>query len=247
MENENYNIALLIDTENVSAKYMEKLEKDLIVLGRVSYKRMYGDFTKKSASGWRDIVNDFSLTPVQQYSYTAGKNVTDSKMIIDAMDILYSGNVDAICLMTSDSDFTGLAKRLKESNIYVIGAGEKKTPESFVHACDRFFVLDEDGKQEEKEQKKKKGSDRQPSKKNSAKTVGEKKPASKEEIESFAERIIEEAGKPCVLASVMQKIYQAYPNFDYKTYGVNKASKFFSEDRFEITINYPAGTLISLK
>ena len=162
MENENYNIALLIDTENVSAKYMEKLEKDLIVLGRVSYKRMYGDFTKKSASGWRDIVNDFSLTPVQQYSYTAGKNVTDSKMIIDAMDILYSGNVDAICLMTSDSDFTGLAKRLKESNIYVIGAGEKKTPESFVHACDRFFVLDEDGKQEEKEQKKKKGSDRQP-------------------------------------------------------------------------------------
>ena len=106
---------------------------------------------------------------------------------------------------------------------------------------------EEDRKQEKREQKKKKGPARHPTKKSPAKAVGKKKPASKEEIESFAERIIEEAGKPCVLASVMQKIYQAYPNFDYKTYGVNKASKFFSEDRFEITINYPAGTLISLK
>ena len=108
-------------------------------------------------------------------------------------------------------------------------------------------MRDKDEKKGEREQKKKKGPDRAPTKKCPEKTVGKKKPASKEEIESFAERIIEEAGKPCVLASVMQKIYQADPNFDYKTYGVNKASKFFSEDRFGITINYPAGTLISLK
>lgn len=167
-------------------------------------------------------------------------------MIIDAMDILYSGNVDAICLMTSDSDFTGLAKRLKESNIYVIGAGEKKTPNRSCTPATGFSCWT---KTENRRRRSRRRKGLRPSavEKSSAKTVGEKKPASKEEIESFAERIIEEAGKPCVLASVMQKIYQAYPNFDYKTYGVNKASKFFSEDRFGITINYPAGTLISLK
>ena len=243
MENENYTIALLIDTENVSAKYMGKLEKDLILVGRVSYKRMYGAFTKKSAAGWRDIVNDFSLTPVQQYSYTSGKNVTDSKMIIDAMDILYSGTVNAMCLMSSDSDFTGLAKRLKESNIYVIGAGEKKTPESFVHACDRFFILDE-GEKEEPQPKKKK----QPAApKGRKKQEPEKKPVPKEEIENFAERIIEEAGKPCALSAVMQKIYQAYPSFDHKNYGVNKASKFFSDAKFELTSDPSTGMSINVK
>lgn len=241
MENENFTIALLIDTENVSAKYMGKLEKELILLGRVSYRRMYGDFTKKVAAGWRDIVNDFSLTPVQQYSYTTGKNVTDSKMIIDAMDILYSGNVNAMCLMSSDSDFTGLAKRLKESNIYVIGAGEKKTPESFVHACDRFFILDEGEEQPAKNAKKK-----QPAKSHK-KPEAEKKPVPKEEIENFAERIIEEAGKPCQLSAVMDKIYQAYPSFDYRNYGVNKAYKFFSEDRFDLITDPVTGMNINTK
>ena len=215
MENENFTIALLIDTENVSAKYMGKLEKELILLGRVSYRRMYGDFTKKVAAGWRDIVNDFSLTPVQQYSYTTGKNVTDSKMIIDAMDILYSGNVNAMCLMSSDSDFTGLAKRLKESNIYVIGAGEKKTPESFVHACDRFFILDEGEEQPAKSAK--------------------KKPAAKSRK------------KPCQLSAVMDKIYQAYPSFDYRNYGVNKAYKFFSDDRFDLITDPVTGMNINTK
>ena len=142
MEEKNYTIALLIDTDNVSAKYLNGLMKELIALGKVTYKRMYGDFTSAPKSGWRELVNQFSIMPVQQYSYTTGKNVTDSKMIIDAMDILYTGNVDAFCLMSSDSDFTGLAKRLKESNMFVIGAGESKTPGSFINACDRFFKLD---------------------------------------------------------------------------------------------------------
>ena len=132
MTNGNLTIALLIDSENVSAKYMSALDKELILFGKVTYKRMYGDFTGEESKAWKTIVNDYSITPVQQFSYTKGKNATDSKMIIDAMDILYSGNINGVCLMSSDSDFTGLAKRLKESNIFVIGAGEKKTPCSFV-------------------------------------------------------------------------------------------------------------------
>ena len=162
-------------------------------------------------------------------------------MIIDAMDILYSGNVNAMCLMSSDSDFTGLAKRLKESNIYVIGAGEKKTPESFVHACDRFFILDEGEEQPAKSAKKK------PAAKSRKKPEAEKKPVPKEEIENFAERIIEEAGKPCQLSAVMDKIYQAYPSFDYRNYGVNKAYKFFSDDRFDLITDPVTGMNINTK
>lgn len=238
MENDNYIVALLIDTDNVSSKYMGALEKELNVLGKITHKRMYGDFTATNTEGWKTIVNDFSITPVQQYSYTTGKNVTDSKMIIDAMDILYSGTVNAMCIMSSDSDFTGLAKRLKESNIYVIGAGEKKTPSSFIKACDRFFTLDANDDKSiptEKENNLKEEIMENPI------------PVTKEEIESFAEKIIEDAGKPCVLSLVMQKIYQVYPQFDYKLFGVNKASKFFSKEKFSISANKTTGTMISLK
>lgn len=233
---DNYKIALLIDTDNVSAKYMGDLEKELIVLGRITHKRMYGDFTKTTTDSWKAIVNKFSITPVQQYSYTSGKNVTDSRMIIDAMDILYSGTVNAMCIMSSDSDFTGLAKRLKESNIFVIGAGEKKTPSSFISACDRFFTLDslENPTTEAPNAK-------------VAEDTERPKVITKEEIEAFVEKIIEESTKPCVLSAVVQKIYQAYPQFDYKEFGATKASKFFSKDKFTITLNKTTGTMISLK
>ena len=140
-------IALLIDSENVSADYMQTVEQHLIAIGKVTYKRMYGDFTNESKNGnsknWRKLVNEYALMPVQQYSYTENKNATDGRLIIDAMDILHTGAVTAVCIMASDSDYTGLAKRLKESNIFVIGAGEKKTPQAFVNACDRFLILDD--------------------------------------------------------------------------------------------------------
>lgn len=138
MERNNYTIALLIDAENISAKYMSALHKELVMFGKVTYKRIYGDFTS-SHTQWKSIINDYALTPIQQFSYTTGKNATDSKIIIDAMDILHSKTVDAVCIMSSDSDYTGLVKRLKESNIFVIGAGESKTPIAFVNACDRFL------------------------------------------------------------------------------------------------------------
>lgn len=272
MEEKNYTIALLIDTDNISAKYISVLMKELIALGKVTYKRMYGDFTAQARSGWRDLVNQYSITPVQQYSYTQGKNVTDSKMIIDAMDILYTGNVDAFCIMSSDSDFTGIAKRLKESNMFVIGAGESKTPGSFINACDRFFKLDslisrgkkstakEEPIKKEEQQKKGKQTNSVAAKKKKEPKPAEKEPKElkefkqqqqtqgtpipqyrerpmdgeedyitpREEIEDFVLLLFESSGRTELpLSVIMQKIFQAYPDFNPKDYGVSKARKFF--------------------
>lgn len=110
--------------------------------GVATYKRIYGDWTKPSFAAWKNVLLDYSITPIQQYGYTQGKNATDSAMIIDAMDILYSDNVDGFCLVTSDSDFTRLAARLRESGMDVVGMGEKKTPKAFISACNKFKYLD---------------------------------------------------------------------------------------------------------
>ncbi|MDR3293738.1 MAG: NYN domain-containing protein [Clostridiales bacterium] len=142
MEISDKTIALLIDSDNISQKYFEILTDELNKFGNVTYKRIYGDFTSKNASGWRPLLLQYAISPIQQYTYTTGKNSTDSAMIIDAMDIMYKGKVNCICIATSDSDFTRLATRFKEENYIVIGAGEQKTPQSFRSACDRFLLMD---------------------------------------------------------------------------------------------------------
>lgn len=142
MEKEDKRFALLIDGENVSAKYIKGILEELSNEGVITYKRIYGDWTSANMQGWKDVLLENSVTPIQQYSYTTGKNATDSALIIDAMDILYSKNVDGFCLVSSDSDFTRLAARLRESGMTVIGMGEQKTPNSFIAACNRFKYLD---------------------------------------------------------------------------------------------------------
>lgn len=134
--------ALLIDAENVSHKYIKIILDELSNSGTVTYRRIYGDWTDSSNNGWKDVLLENSVTPVQQYSYTQGKNASDSAMIIDAMDILYSDNVGGFCLVSSDSDFTRLASRIRESNKNVIGMGESKTPKAFIAACNSFKYLD---------------------------------------------------------------------------------------------------------
>lgn len=134
--------AVLIDADNVSAKYVELILDEISDYGVVTYKRIYGDWTKSNAASWKDVLLENSITPIQQYSYTIGKNATDAAMIIDAMDILYSGNVEGFCLASSDSDFTKLASRLRESGMFVVGMGEKKTPKPFIVACNQFKYLD---------------------------------------------------------------------------------------------------------
>lgn len=134
--------AVLIDADNVSDKYIKVILDEISNDGIITYKRIYGDWTKPTLSSWKNVLLNHSITPMQQYNYTTGKSSTDSAMIIDAMDILYSGNVDGFCLVSSDSDFTRLAARLRESGMYVIGMGEKKTPNPFISACNRFKYLE---------------------------------------------------------------------------------------------------------
>lgn len=142
MEIKDRTIALLIDSDNVSGDYFAILLDELSQYGKVTYRRLYGDFTNPRANGWKGALLEHSIEQIQQVAFTTGKNATDSKMIIDAMDILYSGKVDCFCLATSDSDFTNLAMRFRNDNIAVIGAGEQKTPVSFRRACDIFIAID---------------------------------------------------------------------------------------------------------
>ncbi len=135
-------IALLIDAENVSPKYIKAIVDEVAVYGTPAYKRIYGDWTSTDMAAWKKVLLEHNLTPIQQFSYTQGKNASDSAMIIDAMDILYAHNVDGFCLISSDSDFTKLASRLRESRMFVIGMGETKTPVAFKAACDAFKYLE---------------------------------------------------------------------------------------------------------
>lgn len=134
--------AVLIDADNISEKYIKIILDEISNEGVATYKRIYGDWTRPAFSAWKNVLLEYSITPIQQYGYTQGKNATDSAMIIDAMDILYSSNVDGFCLVTSDSDFTRLAARLRESGMDVVGMGEKKTPKAFISACNKFKYLD---------------------------------------------------------------------------------------------------------
>ena len=141
MENE-IRFAVLIDADNVSEKYIRIILEETANNGIATYKRIYGDWTSQRMTKWKSVLLDNSIIPMQQYSYTIGKNATDSAMIIDAMDILYSGNVDGFCIVSSDSDFTRLVARLRESGMQVIGMGESKTPQPFISACNQFKYLD---------------------------------------------------------------------------------------------------------
>ena len=143
--------AVLIDADNVPYANIKGILEEIAKYGIPSIKRIYADWTKPTVSGWKNVLLENAITPIQQYSYTTGKNATDSAMIIDAMDILYSGKVDGFCIISSDSDFTRLATRLREAGMTVIGIGEKKTLNPFIVACDRFIYIEILGNQKEKE------------------------------------------------------------------------------------------------
>lgn len=138
----NERLAVLIDADNAQASIAEELLAEIARYGTASVKRAYGDWTTQNLKGWKDHLHKFAIQPVQQFSYTTGKNSTDASLIIDAMDLLHTGNFDGFCLVSSDSDFTRLATRLRESGATVYGFGEKKTPEPFVSACDKFIYTE---------------------------------------------------------------------------------------------------------
>lgn len=139
---EDLRLAVLIDAENVPYKNIRGILEEVAKYGTPTIKRIYGDWTNSSLSGWKSSLLQNAITPIQQYSYTSGKNSSDSALIIDAMDILYSQKVDGFCIISSDSDFTRLATRLREAGMKVIGIGERKTPNSFIAACDKFIYIE---------------------------------------------------------------------------------------------------------
>ena len=135
-------IALLIDAENTQYSKLNLILKELSKYGYLITKKAYGDWSSEKLKNWKDVLNELAIQPVQQFSYTSGKNSSDIALVIDAMDLLYSGKYDSFAIVSSDSDFTKLASRLRESSIYVFGIGERKTPISFKNACDDFIVME---------------------------------------------------------------------------------------------------------
>ena len=135
-------LAVLIDADNIPYSNVKGMMEEIAKYGTPTFKRIYGDWTRPTTTGWKGVLLQNAITPIQQYSYTSGKNATDSAMIIDAMDILYTGRVDGFCIVSSDSDFTRLATRLREAGMKVIGIGEKKTPDPFITACDKFIYIE---------------------------------------------------------------------------------------------------------
>ena len=145
----NLQIAVLIDADNIPYKSIKGILEEVIRYGTPTIKRIYGDWTNQRLSGWKPLLLENAISPIQQYGYTTGKNATDSALIIDAMDMLYTKQIDGFCLVSSDSDFTRLATRLREAGKWVLGVGERKTPSPFIVACDKFVyieVIDENNK-----------------------------------------------------------------------------------------------------
>jgi uncharacterized LabA/DUF88 family protein len=234
-------IAVLIDADNVSSKYIKPILDELTKYGAPTYKRIYGDWTRPEMNAWKNVLLTWSITPVQQYSYTSGKNSTDSSLIIDAMDILYTGNVESFCIVSSDSDFTRLAARLREAGIHVIGMGEKKTPKPFISACEVFKYLEVLASDEALVSDEPPPSDSPPVQ-SAENASGGKEPhapesaapykgsvTSKDEIKQIIRKIADDTSEEdgwAFLGMVGNMLNKQKPDFDSRNYGYQKLTQF---------------------
>ena len=220
-------LAVLIDADNASRTAMKDVMAEVAVYGTPTIKRIYGDWTAPNMNSWKSILLETAITPIQQYGYTTGKNATDSAMIIDAMDILYTGNVEGFCIVSSDSDFTRLASRLREAGKFVIGMGERKTPAAFVAACNRFTYLEVLAQQPADEEdvpllEPVAGEDRMAL------------PAIKAAILAIAEETSDDEGWASV-SDIGNILIKRFPDFDVRSYGFKKLTQFVdSLDLFEM-------------
>lgn len=210
------NLAVLIDGDNIPSAYVKEMMAEISKYGNPTIKRIYGDWTKPVLAKWKHLLLENAITPVQQYSYTMGKNATDSAMIIDAMDILYSHKVDGFCLVSSDSDFTRLATRLREAGLTVIGIGEKKTPNPFIVACDRFIYVEilKDQSQDVESTVKRKST-------KAESNVDKITPQVVKLISSTISDVADEDGW-AFLGDVGNLLQKKQPNFDSRNYGFAK-------------------------
>jgi len=222
-------LAVLIDGDNIPSAYVKEMMEEIAKYGNPTIKRIYGDWTKPRLSKWKNILLENAITPIQQYGYTTGKNATDSAMIIDAMDILYSEKVNGFCLVSSDSDFTRLATRLREAGMQVFGIGEKKTPESFIVACDKFIYIEilkyqsEGSESEFTESKYSKKSD-----------IDKITPKVIKLISSTISDLADDDGW-AFLGDVGNLLQKKQPNFDSRNYGFQKLTPLINSiNKFEI-------------
>jgi len=227
--NTDQNLAVLIDADNIPSAYIKEMMEEIAKYGNPTVKRIYGDWTKPQVTKWKNILLENALNPIQQYAYTKGKNATDSAMIIDAMDILYSNKVDGFCIASSDSDFTKLAMRLREAGKHVIGIGEKKTPEPFIVACDRFVYL-EILKTRENENRNEKGVEN----KKESKAIDKVTNKLIQTLRTTIDDLADEDGW-AYLGDVGNLLQKKQPNFDARNYGFQKLTRLIdSTGKFEI-------------
>ena len=210
-------LAVLIDADNAQPSIVEGLLSEIAKYGTANVKRIYGDWTLAGLKGWKEVLLQYSIQPIQQFGYTSGKNATDSALIIDAMDLLYTGKFDGFCIVSSDSDFTKLASRIREAGLLVYGFGEKKTPEAFVSACDKFIFTEvlrsKDGHSEKIKRK----------------TSSELKKDTK--LVNLLRNAVEASSDDCGwahLASVGGNIAKQVPEFDPRNYGYKKLGELAS-------------------
>ncbi len=216
------NIAVLIDGDNIPSAYVKEMMEEIAKYGNPTIKRIYGDWTNPRLGKWKNVLLENAITPVQQYGYTQGKNATDSAMIIDAMDILYSGKVSGFCIVSSDSDFTRLATRLREAGMQVFGIGEKKTPNPFIVACDKFIYIEILKNQTEAD----------------TVDVTTAKPATKSDVDKITAKdlrlmatTIEDLADDdgwAFLGDVGSLLQKKQPNFDSRNYGFQKLTPLIS-------------------
>lgn len=223
-------LAVLIDADNISPQNIKGMMEEIARYGNATIKRIYGDWTKPNLGGWKNLLLNYAITPIQQFGYTTGKNATDSAMIIDAMDILYSERADGFCLVSSDSDFTRLATRLREAGKVVYGIGEQKTPNAFIAACDKFIyleILDQTVHDEDEETTQESVQDKQP------KTGKQVMPGRKQKtiskigpdvikLISSTIRDLEDDNGWAYLGEVGNLLLKKQPAFDPRNYGYEK-------------------------
>lgn len=236
-------LAVLIDADNVPYANVKAMLAEIARYGTPTIKRIYGDWTQPTLSGWKKVLLEIAVTPIQQYSYTTGKNSTDSAMIIDAMDILYTNRVDGFCLVSSDCDFTRLATRLREAGKLVIGIGEQKTPTPFISACDRFIYLEILSDDKKKKQRSMKARGSQPALEEpgigmpaaAVRQKGNRLPQEVSEMIIVSVNDLADENGWAFLGDVGNLLLKKQPSFDSRNYGYQKLSQLIQAmDRFEI-------------
>ncbi|SIN68159.1 NYN domain-containing protein [Algoriphagus halophilus] len=261
MRDNKFNIAVLIDGDNAQAKLIKEILEEVSKYGKATIRRIYGDWTTPQMNSWKEMINLHSFNPIQKFSYTTGKNSTDSSLIIDAMDILHSDSVDGFCIVSSDSDYTGLAKRIREEGLFVMGIGRRITPKAFVQSCEIFTFAENLGPDTEEDKTPFRKSDKTPSntsKQGNTRSEDSKKEEILKEAPTLDLNLIDKAfeissdeEEEIHIAKIGSSLRKIDPSFDPRSYGFRNLTELFrSLKKYQVMknevngLNYP---LVKLK